>query len=110
MLIFTEIIKDLNRIDTHVHLCSLIGKAAFLLGEYAQSLVAYNRATELNDKAQPAYKGLVELCTTTKDDLKLLDALEHLVWHPKTLDIFHYGRSKICTAFPTTTISKMCSV
>ena len=60
----------------------LVGKAAFLLGEFGQSELAYRKATELNDSLPPAWKGLVELHTSQNDDAKLLPALEPLVGAP----------------------------
>lgn len=57
----------------------LIGKAAYLLGEHGQAALAYKKATELNPDAQSAWKGLVELYTSTNNSGDLLDALEHLV-------------------------------
>ena len=60
-------------------MCRLIGKAAFLLGEHAQAALSYKKATELNSEAQPAWKGLVELYTSTSEIQFLADALQRLV-------------------------------
>lgn len=49
------------------------------MGEHAQSALAYKKATELNEKLLPAWKGLVELHSSTLDNNGLTEALEHLV-------------------------------
>ena len=72
--------------------CRLIGKAAYLLEEYAQAGMAYRKATELNVEAQPAWKGLVELYTSTQEAEKLVDALENLV----TMMTQHHPNSVHC--------------
>ena len=72
----------------------LIGKAAFLLGEHAQAALSYKKATELNSEAQPAWKGLVELYTSTSDAENLTDALEHLVrqrFSPSRIQAKYHG-------------------
>ena len=60
-------------------LCSLAGKAAFLMRELEQSGMAYEKATEINARLLPAWKGLAELHSTSGDGDRLTNALQHLV-------------------------------
>ena len=59
--------------------CRLLGKAAFLLHEHEQAALAYTRATDLNESALPAWKGLAELHTATGDSAKAAAVYDRLV-------------------------------
>lgn len=57
----------------------LLGKAAFHLGEQEQAVLAYTRATDINESALPAWKGLVEVFSATGDAAKAAPAYTRLV-------------------------------
>ena len=59
--------------------CRLLGKAAYLLHEHEQAALAYTHATDLNEGALPAWKGLAELHTATGDSAKAATVYERLV-------------------------------
>lgn len=62
--------------------CSLIGKAAFHLGEHQQSELAYRKAVEANPAGLPAWRGLAELGTATGSAGGAVEAYQKLVRAP----------------------------
>ena len=58
---------------------SLIGKAAFHLGEHQQSELAYRKALDVNAAGLPAWKGLAELAGGSGNTAGAVEALGKLV-------------------------------
>eukprot|EP00878_Enallax_costatus_P006021 GHUV01006316.1.p1 GENE.GHUV01006316.1~~GHUV01006316.1.p1 ORF type:complete len:690 (+),score=196.02 GHUV01006316.1:93-2072(+) len=71
-----------------------IGKAAFHLGEFEQAEAAYQKATEVNDKAAQAWQGLSELYHETQQWVKAAETDQTLV------DLAHRGDASLVGRLP----------
>eukprot|EP00240_Pyramimonas_obovata_P007542 CAMPEP_0118950910 /NCGR_PEP_ID=MMETSP1169-20130426/52211_1 /TAXON_ID=36882 /ORGANISM="Pyramimonas obovata, Strain CCMP722" /LENGTH=154 /DNA_ID=CAMNT_0006897849 /DNA_START=261 /DNA_END=722 /DNA_ORIENTATION=+ len=56
-----------------------IGKAAFKLGEFAQSELAYRKAVDVDSEKTLAWQGLLEIFTHLEDNDKAVDPLKELL-------------------------------